>query len=117
MHWHPKGPVLAFGSVDGAVWVYHAQNVDKNMSFFGHTDSVSCGSFTYDGKYLISGSEDSTSKVWDLKNQSLLHTIKGKKYHQASICSISVAKSKSIVATGSVENELAIANYENANVI
>ncbi len=86
------------------------------MSFFGHTDSVSCGSFTPDGKALISGSEDCTTKVWDLKNQSLLHTFKGKAYHQASISTMCVAKNKSIVATGSIENEISIANYENLNV-
>jgi len=86
------------------------------MSFFGHTDSVSCGNFSHDGKYLVTGSEDCTAKVWDLKNESLLHTIKGKKYHQASISTLCVAKNKNIVATGSIENEVAIANYENASV-
>ena len=102
--------------MDGSVWVYHAQNIDKNMSFFGHTESVSAGCFTSDGKYLISASEDCSTKIWDLKNQNILYTIKGKKYHQAALCSLAVAKNKAIVASGSVENELAIANYENANV-
>ena len=86
------------------------------MSFFGHTDSVSCGLFSHEGKYLITGSEDCCVKVWELKNQTLLHTIKGRKFHQAPICSIAIAKTKSIIATGSFENELAISNFENANV-
>ena len=87
------------------------------MSFFGHTESVACGGFTHDGKYLVSASEDLTTKVWDLKNESLLHTIKGKRYHQAAICSLAIAKNKNIIATGSIENELCVANYENANVL
>lgn len=87
------------------------------MSFFGHTETVSCGSFTHDGKYLISGSDDNTIKVWDLKNQCLLHTIKGIKFHQSAITTLSVAKKKNIIATGSVENELAVSNYENGNIL
>lgn len=86
------------------------------MPFFGHSDSVSCGAFSPDGKYLITGSDDNTTRVWDLKNQSNLHTIKGVKYHKAPITAMAVAKKKTVVATGSVENELAIANYENGTV-
>jgi ribosome assembly protein SQT1 len=86
------------------------------MSFFGHTDSVSCGVFSPDGKYLITASEDTCVKVWELKSQTLLHTIKGKKFHQAPISSIAISKTKNVIATGSFENELAISNFENANV-
>ena len=86
------------------------------MPFFGHTESVACGNFTPDGKYIISASEDMTTKVWDLKNNVLYHTIKGVKYHQASISAMCIAKNKNIVATGSIEGEIAIANYENGNV-
>jgi WD40 repeat protein len=108
--------VVSYGCVDGSVWVNHVRNPDISMSFFGHTESVSCGSFTPDGKYLISGSDDLSVKVWDLKNQVILYTIKGKKYHQAAITGMSIAKKKSIVATCSVENEIGVTNYESGNV-
>jgi len=116
LKWHPKGPVFAFGCNDGSCWVYHAQNIDKNFSFYGHTDSVGCGSFTHSGKYLISSSDDNTSKIWDLKSQTLMYTIKGNKYHKSPIISMAVSK-KDIFATGSMNNELAVVNYENGNIV
>ena len=86
------------------------------MSFFGHTDSVSCGGFTNDGKFLVTGSEDTTVKVWDLKNNTLDKTVKGVKFHQSPITEIAIAKKKNIIATGSMSNELAITNIESGNV-
>ncbi len=87
------------------------------MQFYGHSDSVNCGLFTHDGKFLITGSQDTTIKVWDLKNNKVLHTIKGVKFHKSPITAIALANGKSIIATGSLENEIAISNYETANVI
>lgn len=87
------------------------------MSFFGHTESVSCGAFSHDGKYLVTGSEDFSCKIWDLKNNSLANTIKGKKFHQSPILNLAMAKKKNIIATGSNENELGICNADNGTVI
>ncbi len=87
------------------------------MSFFGHSKSVTCGQFSFDGKYLLTGSDDISVKIWDLKNQSLIHTVKSKRFHQAAICSLAAAKKKNIMATGSMDNELGFLNYENGNVL
>ena len=88
------------------------------MSFYGHTDSVTCGGFVPEGKYLCTGSMDCTLKIWDLKNEKILFTIRDKKkFHSSGITTLCFAKTKSIVVTGSIENELAFTNFENGNVI
>ena len=86
------------------------------MSFFGHTDSVTCGGFTNDGKYLVTGSDDMTVKAWDLKNNSLFNTIRGVRFHKSPITEIAIGKHKNIIATGSMSGELAISNVDNGNV-
>ena len=115
--WHPKGPVFAVGTEDAQVLVYHAQNTDTFLKFYGHAESVSCGQFTHDGKLLITASEDTSVRVWDLKFNKLMHTIKSVKFHKAPISAMALAKEKSIIATGSFENEIAISNYETAGVL
>jgi len=86
------------------------------MSFFGHTESVTCGAFSHDGKYVVTASEDLSCKIWDLKNNCLDNTIKGKKFHQSAILNLAMAKKKNIIATGSNDNEMAISNADNGNV-
>ena len=58
VEWHPKGPVFAFGTAEGSIWVYMANNTKTNFNFFNHTESCTCGQFFNEGKKLISGGED-----------------------------------------------------------
>lgn len=118
--WHPKGNAFSFGTSDGSVWVYMANKISNTFSFFSHTASTTCGYFSKDGKNLISGGEDCTLRVYDLKNQSLLNTIrenKGKQFHKRNIICITLNSTKPIVASGSEGNELALTNYENGNIL
>ena len=86
------------------------------MSFFGHTESVSAGKFSPDGKYLVTGSEDASLKIWDLKNQQNLHTLKVKKFHQSGLTTLQVCQSRNLIASASDKNEVCLTNIINANV-
>ena len=86
------------------------------MSLFGHGDSCTCGSFSLDGKTLITASNDNSVKIWELKNQACKYTIKGIKFHKADILCMAIGKTKNIVATGSAFNEVGLVNYETGNV-
>ena len=87
------------------------------MSFFGHSEQVTIGKFTPDGKYLVTGSEDTSLKIWDLKNQQVLHSVKGKKFHQAGLTNIAVCQTRNLIASVSCKNELCLVNLSNASVI
>ena len=57
-----------------AIRLYEIQCNDESkasqpvLSLEGHTSSVTSIGFQKDGKYLYSGSEDGTIKIWDLRN-------------------------------------------------
>lgn len=42
----------------------------KKKVFAGHEGGVSCGMFSSDGKYVITGGEDGTVRVWNPKKGS-----------------------------------------------
>ena len=117
IEWHPKGNAFSFGTSEGSVWIYLANNIKNNFNFFSHTESTTCGSFCNLGKNLISGSEDLSLKIYDLKNRKVEFTIKGKKFMQNPITCLNVSDKKPIVAVASIDNEFSIVNYENGNIL
>ena len=46
----------------------------------GHSDSVYTVAISPDGKYIVSGSNDNSIKVWDLLSGREIHTLTGKTY-------------------------------------
>ncbi len=44
------------------------------LTLYGHIQSVNAAKFTKDGKYVITGSNDQTLKVWDAKTGHLEHS-------------------------------------------
>ncbi len=53
--------------------------------FTGHSGAVACGSFTPDGKLLVTGGStgDASLRVWNPRTGECTHTIQGHQFHQA----------------------------------
>ena len=66
----------------------------------GHTAAVYSVAYTPDGTRLISGSFDTTAKVWDLTTRKAVKTLEG---HTGLILSVAVDPSGKRVATGSLD--------------
>ncbi len=47
------------------------------LSLKGHTDNITCITYSPDGKILASSSWDKTIKLWDFLNGIELNTLKG----------------------------------------
>jgi target of rapamycin complex subunit LST8 len=56
------------GAVDASVNVVDPPTQQPVLTLEGHTAAVTSIGFQKDGRYLYSGSEDGTIKVWDLRN-------------------------------------------------
>lgn len=65
LQWHPRGPVLLAGSADKSAYMWNARRGKFLMAFVGHEDAVTCGAFTSDGRSVVTGSLDSSVRVWN----------------------------------------------------
>jgi ribosome assembly protein 4 len=52
----------------------------------GHTEAILTVSFSPEGRYLASGSGDTTTRLWDLTSESPEFTLEGHKSHILAIC-------------------------------
>ena len=66
----------------------------------GHTDRVVAVAFSPDGKWLASGADDRTVKVWNLATRKVLHTLTG---HSADIRTVAFSPDGKLLATGSCD--------------
>lgn len=75
---HPKGGsvLLAGSSTDATVWMYHLPLKRCLQVFVGHESSVTCGAFTPDGKWAVSGSGDGTVRIWAPRTGACRHTFR-----------------------------------------
>jgi WD40 repeat protein len=62
----------------------------------GHTGSILTLAISPDGRWLVSGGQDSTVKIWDLKSGNLLRTLYG---HNAKISSVAISPDGRYIAS------------------
>ena len=71
----------------------------------GHTDSAFSISWSPDGKYIASGSNDKTIKTWNTTTNTCIHTLGG---HTQGVESVSWAPDGKYIASGSGDREVKI---------
>ena len=72
-------------------------------TFKGHDWGVNSVAFSPDGRFIVSGSEDQTIKLWDAADGTLLKTFKG---HENSVSSVAFSPDGRLVISGSGDNTL-----------
>lgn len=82
---NPSGSVIAAGSPEQHVKVWDPRSGKKCAELVGHTDNVRAVLVSEDGRYLLSGSADSTVRLWSLAEQRCLHTFT---HHDDSVWSL-----------------------------
>lgn len=66
--------VLVAGSTDKTVSVFDHRTGERVVRLRGHSDSVRCVALRYDGTQMLSGSSDSTVKLWDLRQERCIRS-------------------------------------------
>ncbi|MBC1305741.1 protein kinase domain-containing protein, partial [Trichormus variabilis] len=79
---------------------------EKN-SLIGHSNWVSSVTFSSDGNMVISGSYDTTIKIWNLTTEKQICTLTG---HTDSVLSIAISPNDKIIASGSSDKTIKLWN-------
>ncbi|KAN0060764.1 60S ribosomal subunit assembly or modification protein [Thecaphora frezii] len=108
MDWHPKGSVLSAGGADSTVWMWQLPSGNVMNVFSGHTEAVTCGSFTPDGKKLISGSEDGSLIVWDPKTAAPLAKLQTNL--DGGLTQLAVSPDSKVVVVGGAAGDVRVVN-------
>lgn len=125
--WHPRGPVLLAGSADNVAYMWNAAKARFMMAFAGHEDSVSCGRFSANGKLVVTGSLDSSVRVWNpsegttlVRIQTGVPGLRGV-FHVADVHCLSVGSENStasmLIASGCAAGEVIISHCESGQLL
>lgn len=74
----------------------------------GHSDWVYSVAFSSDGKYVVTGSFDSTLKLWETATGKEIKTFGGAAGHQKQVLTVAVSPDGLSIASGSADNTLKI---------
>jgi WD40 repeat protein len=91
-------------------------NFDKDSvkSLIGHSESIRAIAFSRDGKYLVSGSNDRTVRLWDITTGQLIRLFKG---HKERVKCLKVSEDDNLIISASADSILKIWERETGNCI
>ncbi len=62
--YHKEGLTLAAGNLRGEIKYWDAATWQERRTANAHTDAINALSFSRDGRWLVSGSEDGSTRIW-----------------------------------------------------
>lgn len=77
----------------------------------GHTDSVYNGVFTSDGRELLTASDDSTARIWNLDDGSS-QVLRG---HEDDVCRIHLSPDEKLAVTASLDGSMRVWSLANSD--
>ncbi|CAL5984381.1 WD40_repeat protein [Hexamita inflata] len=100
--------------VGNNVYIYSAATNQQIKKLEGHTDTVITAIFSQDDKYVLSGGDDKTVRVWDVKTGAAIQTIEG---HTDSVYLILYNPDFSCFATASEDKTVKLWNAQTYGLI
>jgi WD40 repeat protein len=109
--WHPRGPVIAASSSDMSIWVWDVRQNSTLAVFTNHRGPVHMAKFSKNGRFLYSCSDDSTARVWDLKDMGNMTApnvavFTGHGFHEAEVLCAVMRDDNNTIITGSSDGTI-----------
>jgi len=80
----------------------------------GHSGSIWTVAMSPDKRFLASGSQDSTTKIWNLQSGELLHTLKG---YSGTVHRVIISPDGQILVTGNADGTIKIWNLQTGELL
>lgn len=108
---HPKFPSLPV-----VHWLTDNTPVQHPiLQFEGHKDWVRCVAFSPNGKYIVSGSDDRTIRLWNVETgEAAFKPFEG---HEDEVHSVAFSPDGKYITSGSVDHTIRLWNIETGKVI
>ncbi|MEQ9552485.1 MAG: hypothetical protein RIM23_23090 [Coleofasciculus sp. G3-WIS-01] len=103
------GQILASGSLDKTVKLWHLETGDLIHTFSDHQQGVLCLTLSPDSKWLASGGFDQMIKVWNLETGELSHTLRG---HNGSVRSLVITPDSQTLISASFDQTIKLWQLE-----
>ena len=100
----PDGKYLANTNSYSSILLWYEGRIFKS-ALEGHTKSVNAIDFSYDSRFLTSGSDDHTVRIWDINTDSLIDTFNG---HTDEVHCVAFSPDASVIASGSIDGTIII---------
>ncbi|KAJ3431807.1 hypothetical protein M0812_20730 [Anaeramoeba flamelloides] len=111
---HPTRPILISGGFEG-IFIWNLENstlkqrISPNNYQNAHQGTVECFEFLQEGRCLITGSGDSTIKIWDMRGERVV-CIETVNAHKTAILVLSFCPSNSLLASSGRDSVIKLWN-------
>ncbi len=96
-------------------WDGMGRNAHVELAFqSGHTDGVQSVAFSSDGRFVASGSGDTTIKLWQVSDGKLLRTLEG---HKSTVNCVAFSPDGRIIASGSHDATIKLWQASNGKLL
>ncbi|XP_076220593.1 protein qui-1 isoform X3 [Nomia melanderi] len=101
----PSGQHVIVVPFQGDPQLWHVMSAQLVHTFKGHSNPISCLAVTQHSQYLLTGSEDTSIIVWDMKELSLKQRIRE---HIAPVLCLTTALKNTVIVSGGEDSRIII---------